>query len=95
MLSGLVQRVASGVTIVGFAAETGGLDRAVGKAASYGVDFIVANDVTMPGSGFGTDTNQVSIISPDGTQERLALMTKLEVARVIMSRVVDLRTHGG
>ena len=95
VLSGLVQRVASGVTIVGFAAETGGLDRAVGKAASYGVDFIVANDVTMPGSGFGTDTNQVSIISPDGTQERLALMTKLEVARVIMSRVVDLRTHGG
>ncbi|MCY4368637.1 MAG: bifunctional phosphopantothenoylcysteine decarboxylase/phosphopantothenate--cysteine ligase CoaBC [bacterium] len=95
VLSGLVQRVASGVTIVGFAAETGGLDRAVGKAASYGVDFIVANDVTMPGSGFGTDTNQVSIISPDGTQERLALMTKLEVARVIMSRIVELRTHGG
>lgn len=92
VLSGLVQRVAGrGVTIVGFAAETGGLDRAVGKASSYGVDFIVANDVTRPGSGFGTDTNQVSIISPDGTEEPQELMTKPEVARIILSRVVALR----
>lgn len=95
VLSGLVQRVAPGVTVVGFAAETGGLDRAVGKAASYGVDFIVANDVTRPGSGFGTDTNQVSIISPDGSQEHLDLLTKKEVAGIILSRVADLRSHGG
>ena len=95
VLSGLVQRVASTVTVVGFAAETGGVDRAVGKAASYGVDFIVANDVTRPGSGFGTDTNQVSIISPDGTEECLDLMTKAEVARIILSRVVELRRQGG
>ena len=95
VLSGLVQRAAPEVTIVGFAAETGALDRAVGKAASYGVDFIVANDVTRPGSGFGTDTNQVSIISPDGTQEHLDLLTKPEVAGIILSRVADLRSHGG
>ncbi len=91
VLSGLVRRVNPGVTIVGFAAETGGLDRAVKKAASYGVDFIVANDVTKPGSGFGTDTNQVSIISPDGTEEHLDLMPKSEVARIILSRVIGLR----
>jgi phosphopantothenoylcysteine decarboxylase/phosphopantothenate--cysteine ligase len=91
VLAGLVERVGRGTTVVGFAAETGGLDRAVRKAASYGVDFLVANDVTLPGSGFGTDTNQVSIISPDGSRQALALMTKREVAAEIWSRVVDLR----
>ena len=92
VLAGLVKRVGSGTTVVGFAAETGGLDRAVKKAASYGVDFLVANDVTLPGSGFGTDTNQVSIIFPDGTREALQLMTKREVAEEIWSRVADLRS---
>ena len=91
VLAGLVERVGRGTTVVGFAAETGGLDRAVWKAASYGVDFLVANDVTLPGSGFGTDTNQVSIIFPDGSRQALALMTKREVAAEIWSRVVDLR----
>jgi phosphopantothenoylcysteine decarboxylase/phosphopantothenate--cysteine ligase len=67
------------------------LDRAVRKAASYSVDFLVANDVTLPGSGFGTDTNQVSIISPDGSRQALALMTKREVSAEIWSRVADLR----
>ena len=91
VLAGLVERVGRGTTVVGFAAETGGLDRAVRKAASYSVDFLVANDVTLPGSGFGTDTNQVSIIFPDGSRQALALMTKREVAAEIWSRVVDLR----
>ena len=91
VLAGLVERVGRGTTVVGFAAETGGLDRAIRKAASYSVDFLVANDVTLPGSGFGTDTNQVSIISPDGSRQALALMTKREVAAEIWSRVVDLR----
>ena len=94
VLSGLVQRVGPDVTVVGFAAETGGLHRALGKAASYGVDFLVANDVTRPGSGFGTDTNQVSIITPDGTEEGLDLLTKREVARVILSRIVEMRRKG-
>ena len=91
VLAGLVERVGRGTIVVGFAAETGGLDRAVRKAASYGVDFLVANDVTLPGSGFGTDTNQVSIISPDGSRQALALMTKREVSAEIWSRVADLR----
>ena len=92
VLAGLVKRVETGTTVVGFAAETGGLDRAVQKAASYGVDFLVANDVTLPGSGFGSDTNQVSIISPDGSQIPLEIMTKREVAAAIWSKIADLRT---
>ena len=92
VLAGLVKRVEAATTVVGFAAETGGLDRAARKAASYGVDFLVANDVTLPGSGFGVDTNQVSIMSPDGIQEALELMTKREVAGAILSRIADLRS---
>lgn len=95
VLAGLVERVRAGTTVVGFAAETGGLDRAVGKAASYGVDFIAANDVTLPGSGFGADTNQVSIIFPDGRRRDLGLMTKREAAGEILSEVAGLRAGGG
>ncbi len=91
VLAGLVERAGPGTTVVGFAAETGGVDRAVGKAASYGVDFIAANDVTLPGSGFGVDTNQVSVIFPDGRRQDLGLMTKREVAGAVLSKVADLR----
>ena len=91
VLAGLVERVRPGTTVVGFAAETGGVERAVVKAASYGVDFIAANDVTLPGSGFGADDNQVSIIFPDGRRRDLGLMTKREAAGEILSEVAGLR----
>lgn len=95
VLAGLVERVDPGTTVVGFAAETGGIDRAMGKATTYGADFVVANDVTSPGSGFGTDTNQVTIISAAGERTPLQLMTKREVAAAIWSRVARLRSVGG
>ncbi|GIU93428.1 MAG: peptidase ClpP [Acidimicrobiia bacterium] len=67
--------------LVGFAAETGDLDRAVEKARTKGVDLLVANDVSQPGSGFGVDTNRVRIVRPDGQTEDWPLLTKTEVAR--------------
>ncbi len=73
--------------VVGFAAETGGLDRARDKAAHKRVDLMVYNDVTEPGSGFGTDTNRVTIISKDGTIEELPLITKREVAARLLERI--------
>ena len=76
--------------VVGFAAETGSLDRAVAKATSYGVDLLVANDVAAPGSGFGTETNEVTLISPDGDTVPLDLMSKLDVADAILDRVSEL-----
>ena len=72
--------------LVGFAAETGSLDRAVEKARSKNVDLLVANDVTQAGSGFSTETNQVSVIEPDGSMETWPMMTKAEVA----ARLFDL-----
>ncbi len=73
--------------IVGFAAETGGLDRAREKAGTKGVDLMVYNDVTEPGSGFGTDTNRVAFIDREGEVEELPLLAKREVAERILDRV--------
>jgi phosphopantothenoylcysteine decarboxylase/phosphopantothenate--cysteine ligase len=74
--------------LVGFAAETGSLERAEEKLRSKGVDLLVANDVAEPGSGFGTDTNKVTIYSTDGPPEELPLLSKREVAELLLDRVV-------
>jgi len=73
--------------LVGFAAETGGLDRAADKLRRKGVDLLVANDVAAPGSGFGTDTNRVTLLVADGTTEELPLLSKRDVAHHILDRV--------
>jgi phosphopantothenoylcysteine decarboxylase/phosphopantothenate--cysteine ligase len=73
--------------LVGFAAETGSLDRAPDKLRRKGIDLLVANDVSEPGSGFGTDTNRVTILSVAGQPERLPLLSKREVADRLLDRV--------
>jgi phosphopantothenoylcysteine decarboxylase/phosphopantothenate--cysteine ligase len=73
--------------LVGFAAETGSISRAAEKLASKGVDLLVANDVSEAGSGFGTETNRVSILDAAGVREDLPLLTKREVADRILDRV--------
>jgi len=76
---------------VAFAAETGdAAEKARTKLAAKGVDLIVANDVSEPGSGFGTDTNRVAILSADGGEEQLPLMDKLAVAHRILDRALPL-----
>jgi phosphopantothenoylcysteine decarboxylase / phosphopantothenate---cysteine ligase len=72
--------------VVGFAAETGDVGRAVEKAISKKVDFLVYNDVSEPGSGFGTDTNRVVVIDSSGETEAWPVMSKADVA----NRLVDL-----
>jgi phosphopantothenoylcysteine decarboxylase/phosphopantothenate--cysteine ligase len=77
--------------LVGFAAETGSLDRAPEKAARKRVDLLVANDVAEPGSGFGTTTNRVTIIAPGQAPEPWPQLTKIEVADRLLDRVIALR----
>ncbi|HEY8134634.1 MAG TPA: phosphopantothenoylcysteine decarboxylase, partial [Candidatus Limnocylindrales bacterium] len=81
--------------IVGFAAETGSLERAPAKAAKKGVDLMVANDVVHEGSGFGTDTNKVTIIEPNGPTEEWPLMSKRQVADRLLDRMVELKMAKG
>ena len=72
--------------LVGFAAETGSLERAEGKLVRKGVDLLVANDVTEPGSGFGTETNRVVVLDREGGRDAWPLLAKREVA----DRLLDL-----
>ncbi len=73
---------------VGFAAESENLvEHARKKLAEKRLDLIVANDITEANSGFGADTNKVTIITKDGTVEDLPLMSKREVAEKILDRV--------
>ena len=83
--------------VVGFAAETGSLERAADKLRRKGADLLVANDVAEPGSGFGTETNRVSILAADGSREDLPLLSKREVADRLLDRVamaLDARDAG-
>ena len=73
--------------LVGFAAETGSLVRAAEKAARKRVDLLVANDVAEPGSGFGTETNRVTLIEPGGATEPWPSLPKPEVADRLLDRV--------
>ncbi|MNW64440.1 Coenzyme A biosynthesis bifunctional protein CoaBC [compost metagenome] len=56
-------------------------------------DLIVANDVTLSGAGFGTDTNAVHIYDRDGLVEELELMSKEEVAHRLL-RIAAERIAG-
>ena len=80
---------------MGFAAETGSLERAPEKAARKGVDLLVANDVAEPGSGFGTETNRVTIIVPGQPPEPWPPATKSAVAHDLLDRLLHLRASGG
>jgi phosphopantothenoylcysteine decarboxylase/phosphopantothenate--cysteine ligase len=77
--------------LVGFAAESQELLRnARQKLHAKHLDLIVANDITGQDAGFGVDTNRVMILDAGGGEETLPLMTKAEVAEVILERVGGL-----
>jgi phosphopantothenoylcysteine decarboxylase/phosphopantothenate--cysteine ligase len=91
ILKTLGQAKKPGQIMVGFAAETQDLiDNAKKKLESKNLDFIVANDVTMEGAGFATDTNIVTIIERNGRIRSLPLMSKKEVAASIIDSVANL-----
>lgn len=78
--------------LVGFAAETGAASGAAAKVAAKGVDLLVANDVTAADSGFGTDTNAVTVFDAEGTAEEWPTMSKRAVASRLWDRIVTLRS---
>ena len=71
---------------IGFAAETGApTAEAARKCREKGLDLVVGNDVTAAGCGFGTTTNRVTFVHPDGSSEPLPLLSKDAVARRIVA----------
>ncbi|WP_404450021.1 bifunctional phosphopantothenoylcysteine decarboxylase/phosphopantothenate--cysteine ligase CoaBC [Sutcliffiella horikoshii] len=74
--------------LVGFAAETNNVEEyAKGKIAKKNLDYVVANNVTVSGAGFGTDTNLVTIYKKDGTSISLPMMSKRDVASALLEEV--------
>lgn len=72
-----------------FSAETENLIKnAKEKLKNKNADFVVANDVTVEGAGFGTDTNIVTIIDRDGKVYEYPKLRKREVANIILDRLV-------
>ncbi len=86
----IIATLPGGGVRVGFAAETHDLAAyAKAKLVSKRLDFIVANDVTMAGSGFGTETNEVTIFHADGRVEEFPLQSKYAVGHAILDRVAE------
>ncbi len=80
---------------VGFAAESNNIvDNATDKVKRKKLDLIIANDITAKDSGFGTETNKVTIIDSKGKVDELPLMPKAEVADKILDRVAGLLKKG-
>ncbi|GMQ77837.1 MAG: bifunctional phosphopantothenoylcysteine decarboxylase/phosphopantothenate--cysteine ligase CoaBC [Anaerolineae bacterium] len=76
--------------VLGFAAETTDIMvHGEKKLVQKGLDFIVINDVSAPGSGFATDTNKVVILGLDGRKWDLPLQEKSQVAEKVISIVSE------
>jgi phosphopantothenoylcysteine decarboxylase/phosphopantothenate--cysteine ligase len=77
--------------LVGFAAETNNVEEyALKKIEKKNLDFVVANNVTLEGAGFGTDTNVVTIYHSSGQKVELPLLNKKEVALQVLRTVADV-----
>ena len=88
------RRVASGggPLLIGFAAETEDVvAHASAKRVRKHADLIVANDVSRDDTGFDVDTNEVTIVGPDGA-EAIPLQSKARIAGEILNRVERLMT---
>lgn len=79
-----------GRLLVGFCAETDDLvQNALTKINNKNFDIIVANDVTKPGAGFGSDTNIVTIMDRNGGKLSLSIMSKKDVANSIIDYIIE------
>ena len=75
--------------LVGFAAETNDVvERGRRKLQRKGVDLLVVNDVSAPGTGFDHDTNAVTILGADGSSTEIPLTSKYAVANAVLDRVI-------
>ena len=77
-------------TLVGFALETDNEEtNAQHKLEKKNLDYIVLNSLRDKGAGFGVDTNKVTIIARDGSHKESPLLSKQEVAKMIVQEVTS------
>ncbi|MEJ5292944.1 MAG: bifunctional phosphopantothenoylcysteine decarboxylase/phosphopantothenate--cysteine ligase CoaBC [Candidatus Methanosuratincola sp.] len=85
------KRASPSTFVVGFKAEYGLtkdelVSKALARLSDSGCDMIVANDLSLPGRGFMSETNETYVVFPDGSTFHVPLRSKREVA----SQVLDL-----
>lgn len=89
----IIATIKGPIVKVGFAAESEDLvQNALQKMRLKNLDLIIANDITEPASGFGSDSNRVTILDKQGTADNLPLLNKDEVAHNIVERIKKLLT---
>ena len=85
----IIASLEGGGVRIGFAAETTDHEaNAKSKLKRKRLDYIALNDVTAEGSGFGTETNQITVFGADGSVDRMPLLSKYEVAHRLLDLVV-------
>ena len=78
---------------VGFAAETQNVEHyARGKLTTKNLDLICANDVSIQGQGFNSDTNALHLYWPNG-DKALPLATKADLGQQLVTEIVALYQH--
>lgn len=91
ILAELGRRKRDSQFLCGFSMETENLlANSADKLQKKNADMIVANSLTVPGAGFGADTNLVSIITREGISQ-LERMPKAQLAQVILDTILKLR----
>jgi phosphopantothenoylcysteine decarboxylase/phosphopantothenate--cysteine ligase len=89
ILKAIVAARRAGAVVIGFKAETGDATAEAGRMLrEKKLDLVVANDVSEPGSVFGSDTDRVTFVSADGV-EALPLLAKTEVARRLIAKLAE------
>lgn len=82
-----------GQFLCGFSMETENmLENSRKKLKKKNLDMIAANNLKQPGAGFETDTNILTIITPDSVTE-LARMSKDEAAFVLLNHILKARAE--
>lgn len=88
---GQKKKKAKQALLVGFAAESSQhIEEGQRKLKEKNLDLIVINDILGKDTGFGADTNQVSLIDRDYQLEKLPLLSKEECADMILDKIVKL-----
>lgn len=92
ILGSIGKKKPEGLYICGFSMETSHLlENSRKKLENKQLDMIAANNVKVPGAGFGVSTNVVTLITKD-KEEALPLMSKQEVAGVLIDRILEYRS---
>lgn len=90
ILFGLGQIKNENQILVGFALETqNGISNAIKKLHKKNCDLIVLNSPSDKGSGFGHDTNEVTLINKEEKQSHLGLKSKKDIAIEILQYVIE------